>query len=912
MSFFRYCLAVALMVTVASTAMAQPQRPASFDLEVRSLDHVDVYRLPAVDNEALLDRDEGRFDSTNPEALQFAEPFDVALSPASRGTWETVGDTRIWRLVVSSGGAFSLNAGFSHFNLPAGAALWLYPAGGTPAFRALTARDHQPDGQLWTPIVPGDEIVIELNLPAGDAGYALELARLSHAYRPFGIPGADLSVGRSGSCNVDVVCPEGDDYRDIIRSSATYSRGGSRVCSGAAINNTAQDGAPLFLTANHCGMTAGNASSMVVYWNYENSSCRPVGQSGGHGDGQLTQFNTGATLRGSGSGSDWALVELNTEIDPEYHVYLSGWDRRNQATASAVAIHHPRTQEKRISFENNPTQITTYLSSTPSSSGTHIHVIDWDLGTTEPGSSGSPLYSPEQRIVGQLHGGYAACSNNLADWYGRIHTSMNAGMAQWLDPLNTGAEYIDGREAGDALPELPELPGGVGQAMVFDGGNAIVAGPFNNLPQGEEISLSLWAKISGPGTLAELSFDGAPGFRVDVVEDGGALFLAYAHHTGAGAHVTRVFDQLALTEDPHHIAVTRGGEPAAVRLFVDGHRVGTPFFYSAGPTASGERVFTVGNDASGENGVVSLLDEVRLYRERLTQNALQAAMHRTYHPDDAPSALVTYYRFDSDTTGYVYDFSNHGIGGEVVMDERVMSPFPVGEEAVLLASAATPSGTLGPDGLSVHAHSNTTLGGARQLGIYIRSTTDAVLTDDDLPEDLLGRSEMIWAAYAHGEIDADVSIDFSGLESLEGAAPNRMLFRERPDAEWVDASHLWSFSDSAALLQGTTEFGEWAVGYALPVSGEDGAAPLAARLSNAYPNPFRESTTLNLDVPTAGEVTVEVVDLLGRRVLLLHEGHATAGSQTLELDGARLAPGVYLVRASGVDFQLVQRVTLVR
>ena len=54
-----------------------------------------------------------------------------------------------------------------------------------------------------------------------------------------------------------------------------------------------------FLTADHCGINAGNAASLVTFWNYENSTCRPLGSpaSGGAGDGQLTQFMTGATFR---------------------------------------------------------------------------------------------------------------------------------------------------------------------------------------------------------------------------------------------------------------------------------------------------------------------------------------------------------------------------------------------------------------------------------------------------------------------------------------------------------------------------------------------------------------------------------------------------------------------------------------
>jgi hypothetical protein len=76
-------------------------------------------------------------------------------------------------------------------------------------------------------------------------------------------------------------------------------------------------------------------------------------------------------------------------------------------------------------------------------------VVDWDQGTTEGGSSGSPLFDPSHRVIGQLHGGYAACGNNSSDWYGRLSVSWNGGgtsstrLRDHLDPGNTGAVTVD-------------------------------------------------------------------------------------------------------------------------------------------------------------------------------------------------------------------------------------------------------------------------------------------------------------------------------------------------------------------------------------------------------------------------------------------------------------------------------------
>jgi len=71
------------------------------------------------------------------------------------------------------------------------------------------------------------------------------------------------------------------------------------------------------------------------------------------------------------------------------------------------------------------------------------------------GSSGSGLWDQNKRLVGQLHGGSAACGNTLSDYYGRLSVSWTGGgtnatrLSNWLDPTGTGATTRDGyRYAG--------------------------------------------------------------------------------------------------------------------------------------------------------------------------------------------------------------------------------------------------------------------------------------------------------------------------------------------------------------------------------------------------------------------------------------------------------------------------------
>jgi lysyl endopeptidase len=380
---------------------------------------------------------------------RFALPQPVWITPDTDGTWEEPREgLMLWRLRIGSPGALSLNLGFSQFALPKGARLLIHSARGSERVRPFTHRDNAAHKQLWTPIMTTDEIVVELSIAKESmTDLELVLSSINAGYRLFG----DRSAARSGSCNVDVVCPEGDGWRNEIPASGVYTVSGIWTCSGSLVNNTAQDQTPYFLTADHCGVSSGNASSVVIYWNYENSTCRPPGSgaSGSAGDGSLAEFSSGTTFRAGYSPSDMTLLEVNGALDPAWQLSLAGWDATGADAPSAVAIHHPSTDEKRISFEDDPTTTTTYLQESVPGDGTHVRVIDWDLGTTEPGSSGSPLFNPDHRIIGQLHGGFASCTSQTSDWYGKLSVSWTGGgssstrLSDWLDPTSSGALVLD-------------------------------------------------------------------------------------------------------------------------------------------------------------------------------------------------------------------------------------------------------------------------------------------------------------------------------------------------------------------------------------------------------------------------------------------------------------------------------------
>lgn len=442
------CFTVAALAVPAATAQDRPSpKPSAMTHSLQPLDQIAKTRIDKLDLKKVAEEDAQR----DEEALapRYAIPHEVRITPETHGTWERLDrETMVWRLRITSEDAVSINLGFTRYLMPEGGQLFLYNADQSYVIRPFTAADNAPHGQLWTPPVPTGDIIVELTIPAAQRRHlVLELGSINVGYRGF----HEIAMILSGSCNVDVICSVGDDWRDEIPAIGVISTGGSTFCTGFMVNNVRNDLTPYFMTARHCNVTASNAASLVVFWNYENSFCRTPGQSGsgGPGNGSLSQFNTGSIHRAAYSPSDVTLVELTSSPDPSWFISYAGWDATGADALWAVGIHHPRTQEKRISFQNYPTTTTSYLGNPVPGDGTHVRIIDWSLGTTEPGSSGSPLFNQDHRVIGQLHGGYASCTSATSDWYGKFSVSFTGGgtpstsLRPWLDPDNTGILVVD-------------------------------------------------------------------------------------------------------------------------------------------------------------------------------------------------------------------------------------------------------------------------------------------------------------------------------------------------------------------------------------------------------------------------------------------------------------------------------------
>jgi PKD repeat protein len=364
----------------------------------------------------------------------FAWPVDTSINiPEAKNRIFSNDQTEVYQVILKNPSAYSINLIFSKYRLPAGASLFLYNPDYSTVRGAYNHMNNKPYEQLATTPVPGNQIIIELVVEKKIIAYPPELVVGKISFDMKNIFGDKSGhFGRSGDCNVDINCPSGADWQVLKRSVCKFIRGGSFLCSGALINNTANDGKAFLLTANHCIASGLHARLSVFYFNYESPEC--LG-----GNGSIDQSISGSNLRATTNKLDFALVELTVKPPESYKPYYAGWDRSPVPFWDTVTcIHHPSGDVKKISFANR--RVATGNWGSTFDENVHWNISQWDIGTTEGGSSGSPLFNKDQRIIGDLTGGDASCSYNYNDFFQKLSVSWDRypgeeeQLKAWLDP----------------------------------------------------------------------------------------------------------------------------------------------------------------------------------------------------------------------------------------------------------------------------------------------------------------------------------------------------------------------------------------------------------------------------------------------------------------------------------------------
>lgn len=403
-----------------------------------------VVRFPALnkDSLAILDAQEAlegkvfRFGVELPYTSSFYEVAAVKVMPDK---------SLLWTLVIEADEALSLNFNFSYFRLQKGTQLWAYSFNKKQVYGAFTYRNHNPDGNFAIAPIQSNKVVLELYEPAENAKTSdIIFQGVVYGYRSLYGDKQDKEIfgfNDAGNCNININCSEAVNWhreRDAVVMLLTA--GNTRKCSGTFINNTSVDAKPYVLTANHCN-TLPNA---IIMFNYQSPDCSNV-------NGPTGMTMQGCDIVAKNAVTDFALLRFNQTPLPNYNTFYAGWTRDTTNIVSGVGIHHPRGDIKKYSKTTETILPAHYLNPVFTPGASHWRVPRWTSGVTEGGSSGSALFNSNRQIIGQLHGGYASCSQlQNPDYYGRFDYSWNQfsdstlQLKHWLDPTNLNPSSFAG------------------------------------------------------------------------------------------------------------------------------------------------------------------------------------------------------------------------------------------------------------------------------------------------------------------------------------------------------------------------------------------------------------------------------------------------------------------------------------
>lgn len=431
--------------------------PVSWELDIST--RLDPVELPPLDLEAIYAEDRiNDLDKSLPWRYGIQRPLLLNLNEV--GVWTELpnGRGKIWQVAIKSTDAKNVSVNFSDFYMPVGGKFYLFNDDRTESSKVYTKENNRPNKQLGSWFVNGDIIWLEYyEPPSVSENVELEVVSIIHGYRLGIIEDLFRGMNDSGDCNYDVNCsigPDFDDKKDVIKKAVTLlNLGNGYLCSASLVNNTAGDKTPYLLTANHCLQNSDPSLWSIRFnWISPNPIC---GEEGVSTDIQTNFTMSGAELRANNDTSDFALVELFNHIPDSWDISFAGWDNSDVLPDFEVGIHHPNGDIMKICRDDSGAQ-------KENANGTDVWLIGgvsagtgngWEIGTTESGSSGSPLFDQNGRVIGQLYAGQSFCdgtsNNGEYDIYGRFGVSWDAGttpsqrLKEWLDPLNTGQTTVE-------------------------------------------------------------------------------------------------------------------------------------------------------------------------------------------------------------------------------------------------------------------------------------------------------------------------------------------------------------------------------------------------------------------------------------------------------------------------------------
>lgn|GEM_PF-2932134 len=412
----------------------------------------------------------------------------VNFSPSNSGTWDTLENgSRIWRLIIKSPGATSINMVVRNIYFERNSRMYIYSYDKTDILQPFYWRNNNSKKIISTFLVKGEEVIVEYYEPK-DFNHKSDfiISKIVHGYEDILIFSYELfknnneKIQSELDCHRDVNCPEGVDFcrekYSVAMILAPDYQDNWGYCTGSLINNVKYKYKPYFLTAFHAldhiipdGILSDDEKNNVEEWSFRFGYIREICDSGS----SLTyhDYNSGAEFKSAWVSTDFALLELNDQPEPGEGnfpgVFFNGWDRTGAIPDNTTYIHHPDGDLMKISIDEDSPVITGLpidwkfsTSCTDEENTTYYWRVNCESGSMEGGSSGAPIYDNNRRVIGQHRKGSqytvngtricAVCNEDRIFYSGRFYHSWTGGgtndtrLSNWLDPDNTGASVLDG------------------------------------------------------------------------------------------------------------------------------------------------------------------------------------------------------------------------------------------------------------------------------------------------------------------------------------------------------------------------------------------------------------------------------------------------------------------------------------
>lgn len=449
------------------------------------------YALPNLDNSVELEK-ANKFKKENCPQCRvdyYGKAINVAIDIKKEGTLVKIPEGNIWFLSVYSGTAKALQFYFDEFKLPDKATLHIYNDNMDYILGAFTKKNMNPSGKFVTRIFPESRATIEYFEPtAAISEGKVSINKVVHVLKDLNNYDYDASVTRDGngkgfkaggSCTVDINCPAGLEVANESLAIALLSHTDDRTgyagfCTGELVNSTSSSDfkKPYLLTAAHPFIPCMGCIpsipdeyyDLIAYFHYQNSGCEndfvnPLSSANAFSGAYLRSFGDEYTSNGK---VDYALFELTENPKDYIQVAYLGWDCRNTAQIGpCYNISHPWADAKKVAIATGDPSLVPHLTAPNISINFTAWQLSWDVGVTQPVSSGSPLFNASKRVIGTLYGGTSRCADNPPDfygntaaspgpdWFGRMDYAWNnpnpnfQALKYYLDPAVIGALFTD-------------------------------------------------------------------------------------------------------------------------------------------------------------------------------------------------------------------------------------------------------------------------------------------------------------------------------------------------------------------------------------------------------------------------------------------------------------------------------------